>query len=234
VAGESEVRVAGLPGGPALEARVHLPANAVRAVVLCHPHPLYGGSMHSPVPLSVAKVLSEKAGDRVAWARFNFRGVEGSEGAHDDGRGEVDDVLAVMQALRQAVAQAAAQGTGAVPLSVCGHSFGSWAGLQATLRDGAVDRLLLIAPSVRFSKRASAGAAASGAGGALPLRPVPNATVFVGDRDELCDVDEARELADELGAHLRVFEGFDHHFLKSRRAMAEAALPVIAPEVVSP
>jgi hypothetical protein len=227
VAGESDVRVAGLPGGPALEARMRLPANPVRAVVICHPHPLYGGSMHSPVPLSVAKVLSEKAGDRVAWARFNFRGVEGSEGTHDDGRGEVDDVLAVMRALRQATAQAV---PGAVPLSVCGHSFGSWAGLQATLRDGAVDRLLLIAPSVRFSKRAGAGAA----DGALPLRPVPNATVFIGDRDELCDVDEARELADELGAHLRVFEGFDHHFLKSRRAMAEAALPVIAPEVVSP
>ena len=47
-------------------------------------------------------------------------------------------------------------------------------------------------------------------------------------------MDEARALADELGADLRVFEGFDHHFLKSRRAMAEAALPVIVPEVVSP
>ena len=239
VAGESDVRVPGLPGGPALEARMHVPANAVRAVVICHPHPLYGGSMHSSVPLSIAKVLSEKAGDRVAWARFNFRGVEGSEGTHDDGRGEVDDVLAVMRALRQAVAPQvapaaapAAPGVVAVvPLSVCGHSFGSWAGLQATLRDGAVDRLLLIAPSVRFSKRASAGTAGADA---LPLRPVPDTTVFIGDRDELCDVDEARELADELGAHLRVFEGFDHHFLKSRRAMAEAALPVIAPEVVSP
>ena len=49
------------------------------------------------------------------------------------------------------------------------------------------------------------------------------ATIFVGDMDELCDVGEARVLADELGADLRVFEGFDHHFMKSRRAMAEAA-----------
>ena len=47
-------------------------------------------------------------------------------------------------------------------------------------------------------------------------------------------LDEARALADELGADLRVFEGEGHHFLKSRRAMAEAALPVIVPEVVSP
>jgi alpha/beta superfamily hydrolase len=174
--------------------------------------------MHSPVPLAVTKVLAEKASDRAAWIRFNFRGVEGSEGSHDDGRGEVDDVLAVMSALRRAV-------PAGTPLSLCGHSFGSWAGLQATLRDGAVDRLLLIAPSVRFSKEVR---------GAGSVRPVPRSTVFIGDRDELCDVDEARELADELGADLRVFEGFDHHFLKSRRAMAEAALPVIVPEVVSP
>ena len=87
----------------------------------------------------------------------------------------------------------------------------------------APDRVLLLAPSVRFESRE---------GGSL--RRPPRSTVFVGDRDEFCDVDEARALADELGADLRVFEGFDHHFLKSRRAMAEAALPVIAPEVVSP
>ena len=83
--------------------------------------------------------------------------------------------------------------------------------------------MLLLAPSVRFEPRV---------GGSLP-RP-PRSTIFIGDRDEFCDVDEARALADELGANLRVFEGFDHHFLKSRRVMAEAALPVIVPEVVSP
>jgi hypothetical protein len=59
-------------------------------------------------------------------------------------------------------------------------------------------------------------------------------TIFIGDGDPYGDLDEARALADQLGADLRVFEGFDHHFLRSRRAVAEAALPVIAPEVVSP
>jgi alpha/beta superfamily hydrolase len=111
-------------------------------------------------------------------------------------------------------------------LSVCGHSFGSWVGLLAATtptRATPVDRVLLLAPSVRFEPRA---------GG--PLRRPPRSTIFIGDRDEFCDVDEARALADELGADLRVFEGFDHHFLKSRRAMAKAALPVIVPEVVSP
>jgi uncharacterized protein len=227
VAGEAEVRVAGRDGGPSIVARIHAPPGAERAVLICHPHPLYGGSMHSPVPLALAKTLSDEVSDRVAWARFDFRGVGGSEGTYDDGRGEVEDALAVMDELRRVAPDAA--------LSVCGHSFGSWVGLLAATTptqappgaasavDAAVDRVLLLAPSVRFESRK---------GG--PLRRPPRSTIFVGDRDEFCDVDEARALADELGADLRVFEGFDHHFLKSRRAMAEAALPVIVPEVVSP
>jgi alpha/beta superfamily hydrolase len=215
VAGEVELRVPGLLGGPALAARMHAPAGAVRAVILCHPHPLYGGSMHSPVPLSLARILSDTVADRVAWARFDFRGVSPSEGTYDQGRGEVDDVLAVLAELRRAAPGAR--------LTLCGHSFGSWVALLASGRALDVDRVLLLAPSVRFASRD---------GGSLP-RP-PRSTIFVGDRDEFCDVEEARALADELGSDLRVFEGFDHHFLKSRRAMAEAALPVIVPEVVSP
>jgi alpha/beta superfamily hydrolase len=222
VPGEVEVRVPGRVdaqghAGPTLAARLHAPPDAARAVVICHPHPLYGGSMHSPVPLSIARILAEKVADRVAWARFDFRGVSPSEGTHDDGRGEVDDVLAVLDEIRRAAPKAR--------LSLCGHSFGSWAALMASARavgPVAVDRVLLLAPSVRFASRDG-----------TPLYRPPSATVFVGDEDEFCDVEEARALADELGADLRVFEGFDHHFLKSRRAMAEAALPVIVPEVVS-
>jgi alpha/beta superfamily hydrolase len=217
VAGEIEVRVPGRSGGPSLGARIHAPPGAERAVLICHPHPLYGGSMHSPVPLAIARILSDKAHDRVAWARFDFRGVGASEGTYDHGRGEVQDALAVIDELRRVAPDAA--------ISVCGHSFGSWVGLLAATSDGCpstvVDRVLLLAPSVRFESRKG-----------RPLRRPPRSTVFVGDRDEFCDVDEARALADELGADLRVFEGFDHHFLKSRRAMAEAALPVIVPEVV--
>jgi alpha/beta superfamily hydrolase len=209
VAGEMEARIAGI------EARVHLPVVPRRAVVICHPHPLYGGSMHSPVPLAIAKTLSDVARDEVAWARFNFRGVGASAGTYDDGRGEVDDARAVIEYLR-----AAAPG---VPMTVCGHSFGSWVSLRAAAVDGRVDRVLLVAPSVRFFEfREDA------------FRFQGPKTIFLGDHDEFCDVDEARALADRLGAELRVFEGFDHHFMKSRRAMAEAALSVIAPEVTPP
>ncbi len=205
VEGEVEVRVGGI------EARVHVPAAPRRAVVLCHPHPLYGGSMHSPVPLALAKTLSDRARDAVAWARFNFRGVGASEGTYDDGRGEVDDALAVLLHLA-----AAAPG---VPVTLCGHSFGSWVALRAAGHAPFVERVLLVAPSVRFFEFGQDAFVFQG----------PRA-IFLGDRDEFCDVDEGRALAQRLGADLRIFEGFDHHFTKSRRAMAEAALPVLAPE----
>jgi alpha/beta superfamily hydrolase len=226
VAGEEEVLVEGREGRRAgsawrtgrIAARVHAPAGATRAVLICHPHPLYGGSMHSPVPLAIAKTLSDKALGRVAWARFDFRGVGESEGVFDDGRGEGDDALIMTGELRRRVP--------GVRLSICGHSFGSWVGLRTAARiegvdPGLVDRVLLIAPSTRFF--AFEGEAIDYHHG--------HETIFIGDKDEFCDVDEARALAQRLGADLRVFEGFDHHFMKSRRAMAEAALPVIAPEL---
>jgi alpha/beta superfamily hydrolase len=233
VAGEEEVRIAGYDGGPSLEARLHAPPGARRAIVLCHPHPLYGGSMHSPVPLAIAKTLSDRAGAAgagsgsgagVAWVRFDFRGVGASEGKYDEGRGEVDDARAVIAHMQRLVP--------GVPLTVCGHSFGSWVGLRAAVestpgapaeardrRDG-VERVLLVAPSVRFFDFRDEGVRFAG----------PKA-IFVGSEDEFMDPDEARALAARIGASLRIFEGFDHHFLRSRRALAEAALPFLAPEV---
>ncbi len=83
------------------------------------------------------------------------------------------------------------------------------------------------------SRRARASSASAAGHDALAFARPRATTIFLGDRDEFCDVDEGRALAEELGADLRVFEGFDHHFIKSRRAMAEAALPIIAPEVVT-
>jgi uncharacterized protein len=208
VRGETETRIGGLDG------RVHVPAAPRRAVVLCHPHPLYGGSMHSPVPLAIAKTLADEASDVVAWVRFNFRGVDGSAGTYDEGRGEVDDARAVVEYLH-----GLAPG---VPMTLCGHSFGSWIALRAAAAEppGSVERVLMLAPSTRFFKSWDDALAFTG----------PRA-IFLGDKDELCDVDEAQALAARLGAELRVFEGFDHHFMKSRRAMAEAALHFIAPEV---
>jgi alpha/beta superfamily hydrolase len=205
VAGEVETRVAGLA------ARVHALPGAVRAVVICHPHPLYGGSMHSPVPLAIAKELSDERRGTVAWARFDFRGVGASEGSYDEGRGELDDTRAVIEHMRRAMPGA--------QVSICGHSFGSWVGLRAAATGPGVDRVLLAAPSVLFLMFKDDALGFTG-----------KKTIFIGSEDIYCDVDEARVLAERLGADLRIFEGFDHHFMKSRRAMAKAALPILVPE----
>ena len=204
VRGEIETRIG------ALDARVHVPATPRRAVVICHPHPLYGGSMHSPVPLAIAKTLADRASERVAWARFDFRGVGASDGTYDDGRGEVDDARAVVAHLRKAAP--------GVPMTLCGHSFGSWIALRAAGPE-AIDRVLLVAPSTRFFQFQDDAFVFAG----------PK-FIFLGDQDEFCDPQEGRELARRLGADLRIFDGFDHHFTRSRRAVAEAAVPIVAPE----
>ncbi len=212
VEGEELVTIPGIDGGPSLEARMRVPAAAERAVVLCHPHPLYGGTMHSAVVLAIAKVLAERGGSRVAHLRFNYRGVGASEGRYAEGLGEIDDARAALQVLRAQVPRA--------KVTVCGYSFGTFVGLRAAVIDGGVERVALVAPAVRvFHFVKEDGAAFQG-----------RLAIFVGDDDEFCDVSEAEELATALGARLTVFPGADHYFLNSRRKLAEAVVPVVAPE----
>ena len=204
-----------LPGDPPLEARVRVPSGAERAVVLCHPHPLYGGSMHSPVILSLARYLAEKGEATVATLRFNFRGVGASGGRYDDGQGELGDARRAISFLRERASGAA--------LSVCGHSFGSWVGLRAAGMESAVERVGLVAPSTRFFDFGAE---------ALP-RFLGKLMIFIGDDDEFSTEGEARALAEKIGAGIHVFPGFDHHFMKSRRQMAEVVAPFVAPEIGS-
>ncbi|MFX4861169.1 alpha/beta fold hydrolase, partial [Acinetobacter baumannii] len=82
--------------------------------VVCHPHPLFGGAMTNKVAYTLAS-CALKAG--MAAARFNFRGVGRSTGLHDDGRGEVEDVLAVVAWMRQALP--------AAECALAGFSFGA-------------------------------------------------------------------------------------------------------------
>lgn len=95
-------------------------AEALGAALVCHPHPLFGGTMHSRVAHHLARAF-EDAG--LATLRLNFRGVEGSAGKHDNGIGEVDDALAALDHLGKI--------HGELPLAIAGHSFGAWIGLRA-------------------------------------------------------------------------------------------------------
>lgn len=87
---------------------------ASEACLVCHPHPLYGGSMHNKVVYRMARAL-RRSGSVVL--RFNFRGVGRSEGAHDQGAGELEDARLLLEWLRSRYPE--------LPYSAAGFSFGS-------------------------------------------------------------------------------------------------------------
>ncbi len=101
------------------------------AAVVCHPHPLFGGTMHNKVVYQTAKTIHRFG---LPVLRFNFRGVGLSEGTHDKGAGEMDDVVAALDFL--------AEEYPGVPLLLAGFSFGSWVGLRAGCGDSRVTELL--------------------------------------------------------------------------------------------
>jgi alpha/beta superfamily hydrolase len=108
-----------------------------RWAILCHPHPMMGGNMHDQVVGMAAAALATTG---VSTLRFNFRGAGASAGSHDDGVGEVDDLLAVYAWLKQGHAPST--------LILGGYSFGSNIAWQAQARLDDVEHVLLIAPVV--------------------------------------------------------------------------------------
>ncbi|QNI35477.1 alpha/beta hydrolase [Edaphobacter albus] len=105
-------------------------ADARFAAMVCHPHPLGGGTMHNKVVYHAMKVFS---GLGLPVLRFNFRGVGLSEGIHDHGRGELEDARAALDWLDATVH---------LPVLMTGFSFGSFIGLQAGCGDPRVRGLV--------------------------------------------------------------------------------------------
>lgn len=122
--------------GPAgrLEAILWTPTRAATpelAAVLCHPHPLFGGTLHNKVVYQAAKSLDSLG---IPVLRFNFRGTGLSAGTHDRGVGEQGDVQAAVDFLCSEFTQ--------TPLLVGGFSFGSWVGLRVGCADERIKELL--------------------------------------------------------------------------------------------
>lgn len=123
-----------------LEGVLHLPPGSggpVPGAVVCHPHPLYGGTMDNSVVLAVA---AELAGRGFAVLRFNFRGVGGSGGEHGAGVAEAADVGAALDLL------ATRPEVDPARLGVAGYSFGAAVGLRTACADSRVRALALVAP----------------------------------------------------------------------------------------
>ena len=129
-------------GDITLEGMVHIPdgAGPFPLVVVCHPHPLYGGSMHNNVVDAVCSSLGEK---EIAWLKFNFRGVGKSGGRFDNGIGEKDDARAAISF---------GEGQAQVDhgkIGLCGYSFGSMVAFPVAVEDARVKAVAGIAPFVQ-------------------------------------------------------------------------------------
>jgi uncharacterized protein len=198
--------------GVALEALAHLPASAQRAIVLCHPHPLYGGTMHNALVVVVAKRLRERGNERAGWLRLNFRGVGKSGGRYDAGKAEVNDARAAISEVRRRLPSA--------KVSVVGVSFGTGVAYRAAILEGGVDRVSLVTPSPRVLQ----------AGLGEFIGPVQ---IVAAGNDELCTPEETEDLTRRLGATLQVVPGADHQFIRFRREVAGLVVPFVAPELAS-
>lgn len=121
------------PAG-ALECAVDEPDGPVRgSAVICHPHPLHGGTLDNKVAQTLARAFAQ-CGWRAL--RFNFRGVGASAGTWDEGRGEIEDALAVAAQLREAD----------LPLALAGFSFGGFVAARAAARLHC-ETLVLVGPA---------------------------------------------------------------------------------------
>lgn len=175
-----------------LEAIFEWPAEGdiTGTVVVCHPHPQHGGTMHNKVAHTLARSFIHM---NFATLRFNFRGTESSEGRFDEGVGELDDALSAVDWLAERLP--------GYPFWLAGFSFGAAIAVRAAVARQ-VDGLISVAPAVsRF---------ASG----LDAQPQCPWLVLQGDEDELVGVDETIDWMNTLepGPELQIFTGAEHFF----------------------
>ena len=184
--------------GPAgsIEALLDTPAAATSNAVgvICHPHPLHGGTMTNKVVHTLAKAFNDVGAPAV---RFNYRGVGASAGVYDDGNGETQDALAVLEW--------AAQRWPGAQLWLGGFSFGGAIAIRASVAaSNALDiaRLVTVAPAIR---RVSVDSST------LPQCPW---LIVQGDRDELVEPADIQQWAQGLPVQprLSMLSGVEHFF----------------------
>jgi hypothetical protein len=174
--------------GPAgsLECAVDEPTQPPCGVaVLCHPHPVHGGTLDNKVVQTLARAFVQ-----LGWrsVRFNFRGVGASHGAWDEGRGEIDDALAVIAQTRDA----------ALPLVIGGFSFGGYVATRAAARlEPKASRLVLVSPAVANFDAA----------------PVPPNTLLIqGESDDVVPLAAVLDWARPQALPVTVIPGSSHFF----------------------
>jgi alpha/beta superfamily hydrolase len=169
-------------------------AEALYSVLICHPHPPSGGTMHNKIVYQAMKAFNSLG---LPVLRFNFRGTGLSQGTHDEGRGEVQDVHAALQWLDERFG---------LPVIFAGFSFGANVGLRACCGDARVKGIVAL------------GVPMHAAGRVYTYHFLPGCTqpkLFVsGTRDEFATVEEVQALlASTPHSELVLVAEADHFFL---------------------
>jgi alpha/beta superfamily hydrolase len=175
------------PAG-ALEVALDAPAGEPLGVaVVCHPHPVHGGTMDNKVVITLARAFLQIGFSTV---RFNFRGAGGSEGAWDEGRGEIDDALAVIAAHRDPHRR----------FMLAGFSFGGYVAATAASRlpaESRPERLVLVGPSTQKQQ----------------VPPVPADTLVIhGEADDVVPLSATLDWARPQTLPVIVLPGVGHFF----------------------
>jgi len=167
-------------------------------VVICHPHPLMGGSMHNNVVETIRDVFSS---GHYSTLRFNFRGVGESTGRYDEGGGEKQDILSACEFIKS---------QGIKKITLAGYSFGAWV-CSRLLKDkpSLIGFTILISPPQKYFDFDWVGLE-----DAVEL-------MICGDCDPFCDIDDLRKKAEYVHSKLTILHATDHFYTGQEARLAE-------------
>ena len=184
--------------GPAGALELAVDVRGGDCAVLCHPHPLYGGSMHDAVLGLAEEAWQRQGGSSI---RFNYRGVGASEGSFDGGNGEAEDAVCVANWVRTTLE--------AKTLTLLGYSFGAGVAWRAAAALDDIAQVVLVAPPMPSMD--------------FPHRGAPRTVLIHGDQDDFVDAEFATKwAAEQESARLITLAGADHFFSGATKALAAA------------
>jgi len=170
-----------------------------KGVVICHPHPLMGGSMYNNVVEAIQEAYAAK---NYATLKFNFRGVGGSTGCYDDGKGEQEDILAAVKYL---------QDIGISKTAIAGYSFGAWVGAKVVERfHNLFSNVAFISPPLNLYDFN------------WPQLINKINIIVCGNDDQFCDIHFLQEKIKNFTANLKIIPDADHFYFGQEKDLINA------------
>lgn len=173
-------------------------ASGEKGVVICHPHSLMGGSMYNNVVEALQKAFSA---ENFSTLRFNFRGVGGSAGVYDEGRGEQEDIFAVCEYLTK---------LGLTKLFLAGYSFGAWVGSKVLEENKDLFAAsICVSPPIDYFN--------------FNWDNLNNKInlLICGDCDQFCRLDVLMKIAQKINSPVKIIRGADHFYMGKENEIAD-------------